>query len=104
MASKLRSLLAATIELVLQVTDADAAWMTPWTHSQAGRELDEEERRRPGPQTGSWPWLLAPMVARLSLRVAIEEARGFQAVLGSRVTSYAADAVCRAVLESASLA
>jgi hypothetical protein len=86
------------------VTDADAAWTTPWAHSQAGKELDDEERRRPEPQTGSWPWFGAPLVARLALQVAVEEAKGFLPVLGSDVTSYAADAVCRAVLESSSLA
>jgi hypothetical protein len=64
--SELRSRLADTIELTLQVTDADTALRTPWAHSQAGQELDEEERRRPEPQAGSWPWLLAPMIARLA--------------------------------------
>jgi hypothetical protein len=50
MASGLRACPAGTIELALQVTGADLAWTTPRVHSQAGRELVEEERR-PEPVT-----------------------------------------------------
>jgi hypothetical protein len=104
MVGRLRSLLTKTTAMVLDVTDADTAWNTPWAHSQAGAELTEEETRRPRPQTGSWPWLMAPIAARLALQVAIEESRGFSAVLASDAASYAADVLCRAVLESSSLA
>jgi hypothetical protein len=104
MADRLRPLLTRTTSLVLDVTDADTAWDTPWAHSQAGAELAAEEARRPGPQTGSWPWLIAPIAARLAMRVAIEEARDFSIVLATGTASYAADVLCRAVLESSSLA
>lgn len=60
--------------------------------------------RRPSPQTGSWPWLMASMVARWALWVAVEEAKAFQAVLDTDTTSYGADVLCRSVLESSSLA
>lgn len=103
-ADRLRPLLTRTTALVLDVTDANTAWDTPWAHSPAGAELTAEEARRPGPQTGSWPWLIAPIAARLALRVAIEEAKGFSTTLASGTASYAADVLCRAVLESSSLA
>ena len=102
MIGKLRLFLARTIDLVLEVTDPDAAWNTPSRYSQAGAELIAEESRRP--ETGSWPWLVAPIVARSALRVSVEEARGFRAVLEPGTTSYAAAVLCRAVLESSSLA
>ena len=104
MVAKLRSLLMKTIDLVLEVTDADTAWSTPRAHSQAGAELSAEESRRPKPQTGSWPWLGAPITARMALQVAVEEAKGFSVVLDPDATVYAADVLCRAVLESSSLA
>jgi hypothetical protein len=101
MVGELRTLLLKTIELVIEVTD-DAAWDNPASRSRAGKEQAEEESRH-ALQTGSWPWLFVPMAARLALEVAIEETRGFVAVLDSEATCYAADVLCRAVLESSSL-
>jgi hypothetical protein len=98
------SLLATTIAKAQQVTDADSAWDTPLASSQAGMELAAQEARRPEPLTGSWPWLLAPMIARWALQVAMEEAKGFSTVLRPHATSYAADVMCRGVLETSSLA
>ena len=99
----LRALLTRTITVVSAVTDARSAWDTPWAHSRAGTELAAEEARRPAPDTGSWPWLLAPVIARWALQVALEEAKGLAAALDVTATSYAADALCRSVLETASL-
>lgn len=101
---ELRSLLTTTIARAQQVTSAPAAWDTPWAHSPAAKELTAEEKRRPEPLEGSWPWLLASMIASWALQVAMEEARGFSAVLAPDTTSYAADVVCRGVLETSSLA
>lgn len=102
--AELSSLLTRTIDLVSEVTDSDAIWMAPWQQSQAEAERAAEESRRPEPQGGAWPWLVAPMVARWGLCVAVDEARGFRAVLQAETTSYSADVLCRAVLESCSLA
>jgi hypothetical protein len=45
------------------------------------------------------------MIAQWALQVAVEEAKGFSAVLDPSATStYAADVLCRGVLETASLA
>ncbi len=104
MTDELRVLLARAIAVACDVVDADTAWTTPWADSPAGTELAAEESRRPAPRTGSWPWLAAPMIARWGLQVAVEEAKGFLAVLGPNATSYAADVLCRGVLETASLA
>jgi hypothetical protein len=101
--TELRDLLTETIKTARRVTDAHGAWERPAAHSQAGQELTLEEARRPEPLTGSWPWLLAPMIAKLALEDALEEAMGFSALLGHE-TSYAADVLCRAVLETSSLA
>lgn len=98
----LRALLTTTAGLVTDVTDAD--WHAPLTSSQADAEMRAQEAHRPPPETGSWPWLAAPLIARLALQVALEQARGFSAVLDQEATCYAADALCRAVLEPASLA
>jgi hypothetical protein len=102
--NELRSLLNTTITRVRQVTSADGPWETPLADSQAGRELAAEEARRPDPLTGSWPWQLAPTIARMALRVALEEAKGFSTAFIPNVTSYSADVLCRAVLETSSLA
>lgn len=104
MVDDLHVLLARTIDLVLEVTGTDAAWNMPSRYSQAGTELIAEESRRPDPLMGSWPWLMAPMAARWALCLAVEEATGFRGVLNAETTSYAADVLCRAVLESSSLA
>jgi hypothetical protein len=104
MLTELRVLLANAITLALAVADADTAWNTPWPHSPAGTELAAEEARRPAPETGSWPWLAAPMIARWALQVAAAEATGFSAALGRDATSYAADVLCRGILETSSLA
>jgi hypothetical protein len=103
MLDELRVLLARTITAASDVANADTAWTTPWADSPAGKELAAEEVRRPEPQTGSWPWLAAPMIARLALHVAVEEAKGFSALLDPSATSYGADVLCRGVLETASL-
>src|SRR5215469_7450663 len=101
---ELGSLLDATITRVQQVTGAQSSWDTPRADSPAGVELAAEEARRPAPKEGSWPWLLAPMIASWALQVAVEEAKGFSAVLAPETTSYAADVLCRGVLETTSLA
>ena len=104
MLTELRLLLAKEITLALAVADAHTAWDAPWAHSQAGTELAEEEARRPEPETGSWPWLAASMIARWALQVAAAEASGFSATLDPAATSYPADVLCRGVLETSSLA
>lgn len=104
MFDELGVLLTTTIVAARQVTDAHSAWDTPWAHSLAGKELAAEEARRPEPQTGSWPWLLAPTIACWALQVAVEEAKGLSAALDPDATSYAADVLCRGVLEASSLA
>jgi hypothetical protein len=104
MLDELHALLTTTITRASQVTGARSAWETPWAHSMAGQELAAEEARRPDPQSGSWPWLLAPMIASWALQVAVEEARGFSTALDPEATSYAADVLCRGVLETSSLA
>jgi hypothetical protein len=104
MLDELRLLLSRAVAVVFGVADADTAWSTPWAHSGAGKELAVEEARRPAPHNGSWPWLAAPMIGRWALQVAAEEATGFSKVLEANTTSYAADVLCRSVLETASLA
>lgn len=101
---ELRSLLKTTITKARQVASAEGSWDTPAADSHVGKELAAEEARRPEPATGSWPWLLAPMIARWSLQGAIEEARGFSSVLAPDGPSNAADVLCRGVLEASSLA
>jgi hypothetical protein len=102
--SELRDLLATTITKARQVTNANGTWETPGADTPAGKELAAEEARRPEPATGSWPWLLTPALARLALQTALEEAKGFAAVLARAGTSYAPDVLCRSVLETSSLA
>jgi hypothetical protein len=102
--SELRSLLNATITKARQVANAEGSWDTPLADSQAGKEMAAEEARRPEPSTGSWPWLLAPMIARWGLQGAVEEARGFSSVLAPDGPSNSADVLCRGVLEASSLA
>lgn len=100
---ELRPLLRKTIALVGEVTGADAAWSTPFSHSQAGMELAMQEALRPEPQTGSWPWLAAPVFGRLALHCAGDEATAFLENLRQDKTACAADVLCRAILESTSL-
>jgi hypothetical protein len=100
----LRELLAATIAKARLVANADGAWETPGASSPAGEEMVAEEARRPDPATGSWPWLLALTLSRLAIQTALEEAKGFSGVLARPSTSYAADVLCRSVLETSSLA
>ena len=104
MLDELRVLLATTITAAQQVTGAHGAWETVRADSPAGEELVAEEARRPPPQTGSWPWRLVLIIASWALQVAVEEARGFLAALDRDATSYAADVLCRGVLETSSLA
>ncbi len=100
MFTQARILVTKTITLVVDVTDSPS-WDTPWQDSQAGEELVAEESW-PGRPWGSW--LGALLIARWGLQVAVEEAKGFRAILDPKATSYTADVVCRAVLESSSLA
>jgi hypothetical protein len=102
--SELRDLLASTISKARQLANANEAWETPAVSSLAGKEMAAEEARRPEPATGSWPWLLAPVLSRLALQTALEEAKGFLAVLARPGTSYVPDVLCRSVLETSSLA
>lgn len=104
MLDQLCALLTNAIAVALDVADADAAWATPAAQSRAGRELTAEEMRQPKPQTGSYPWLGAPLTARWALWVMTEEAKALPGLLKADATSYAADVLCRAVLETASLA
>lgn len=104
MLGELRGLLATTITVASEIAGAHGSWDEPLAHSPAGQELAAEEARRPEPKRGSWPWLTAPMIASWALQVAIEEARGFSIVLDPGATSYAADVLCRVVLETSSLA
>jgi hypothetical protein len=100
---ELRGFLDETVALTRAVANDDTAWTTPWAGSPAGTELAAEEKRHPYPGTGSWPWRAAPMFARWALQVAASAASGFAAVLGRDETSYAADVLCRGILESSSL-
>ena len=86
------------------VAEQNTAWERPAAAGLAGRELAAEEARRPAPGTGSWPWLGAARIAHGALWVMIEEAQSLPVLVKPGVTSYAADAVCRAVLEAGSLA
>lgn len=99
---QLHALLTKTITLARRVVEAETAWDTPWQLSVAGTEMAAEESQ-PGRLTGSWPWSSSLVVARWALEVAIEQAVGFEKVMASSAPSSAADGVCRAVLESASL-
>lgn len=104
MFDELRDLVANTVAVASSVTDADTAWTSPWADSPAGIELAAEEARRPEPQSGSWPWLAALLIGRWALQVTIEVARRLPALLVRDTTSYAADLLCRGVLETSSLA
>jgi len=104
MLTELRVFLTEAITLARAVAEADTAWNTPWAHSPAGTELATEEASRPEPETGSWPWQLAPMIARWALQVAAAEATGFSAAVDQDATSYSADVLCRGILETSSLA
>ena len=100
----LSSLLGRAIDLVVPVVEDDAPWATPWKGSRAAAELAAEETVHPAPETGSWPWALAPLIARLALRVGAEEAKVLRLALDTDGTSYGADVLCRSVLETLSLA
>ena len=77
------------------------SWDAPAAGSPAATEIAAEESHPDRPM-GSWPWLSGPMVARWALHVATTEVEGFAAVLDVG-TPYAADVLCRAILESTSL-
>jgi hypothetical protein len=100
---ELRNSLNIVIELARAVTETDSAWETPLRDSQAGSELLAEEARQAG-TTGSWPWLMAPTVARWALWAAVEETIALRDLIDVTTTSYGADVLCRSVLESSSLA
>jgi hypothetical protein len=101
---RLRTAVGDAVAAALIVAERDPAWETPAADSPAGRELAAEEARQPAPGTGSWPWLGAARTARWALWVMVEEAQALPVLVNPDVTSYAADAVCRAVLEAGSLA
>jgi hypothetical protein len=96
------ALLSTTLLLTREVANAESTWTTPLADSQAGRELAKQEAHADRP-TGSWPWLASLKIARWGLQVAIEVAQGFSVLLTHGGTSYAADVLCRAVLEHTSL-
>lgn len=101
---ELRDMVNRTVIIVRQVMGDDDAWRSPRADSQAGAELTAEEARCPEPLAGSWPWLVAPLVGSWALQVAAEQADAFTKVLDPGDVSYAADVLCRTVIESASLA
>lgn len=98
---ELGALITKELELVNEVTSS-LAWDSPTRTSPAGNELVEEESL-PDRTSGSWPWLSGPLIARWALQLAAAEAEGFSAVLDLGTTSYAADVLCRSVLESTAL-
>lgn len=100
----LHSALGDAVGVARTVAEQGTAWRTPSVDGPAGREFVAEEARRPAPATGSWPWSGAAEIAHGALWVMIEEAQALPALVKPEVTSYAADAVCRAVLEAGSLA
>ena len=104
MTNGLGALLGQAIDLVVPVAEDDAPWATPWEGSRAAEELVAEETAHPEPEMGSWPWALAPMMARLALRVAVEEANVLRLALDTDGVSYGADVLCRSILETLSLA
>lgn len=104
MLDRLRALLTCAVAAASDVAAADAAWEKPAAHSTARSELTAEEARRPEPFTGSWPWCGALLNARWAMGMMIEEAKSLSPLLAPDVTSYAADVLCRAVMESASVA
>ena len=102
MASNLRDLVLKTIDLTLDVTTNGTPWDTPSVESEAGTEAMAEESSTDRP-SGCWPWLGAVICAQMALQVAVEEAKGFVPALCEDRSSYAADLLCRGILESASL-
>jgi hypothetical protein len=104
MFGRLRELVSTAIAQTRAVAGEDSAWETPRQASRAGSELADQETRRPAPQAGSWPWLGAPMTARMALWAMTEQAATLPPLLNPDATSYGADVVSRAVLEAASLA
>lgn len=104
MLAPLHTALGDAVAAAREVAQQDTAWQTPAANGPAGRELAAEEARRPAPRTGSWPWLGAAITAHAALWVMIEEAQALPALVKPGASSYAADAVCRAVLEAGSLA
>ena len=100
--SNLCPLLSTTLLLTREVAGAESAWTTPLVASRAGRELSAQEARADRP-TGSWPWLASLKIARWGLQVAIEVTGSFSVLLRHGGTSYAADGLCRMILEHTSL-
>src|SRR5579875_2123207 len=47
---------------------------------------------------------MTPMISRWALQAAVEQSKGFLGVLNPGATSYAADVLCRGILEHCSLA
>lgn len=103
MASELSDIVGKATVLAADIADDDDPWNSPLLRSQAGSELAEQEDRHPPPGTGSWPWLQAPIIARAGLWAGVEEAKTLQVALDEDKTSYGADVLCRAILESLSL-
>lgn len=105
MFDQVHALLVDAIAAARVVAEEDAAWEAPASGSQAAQEQAAENARWPAPEDkdGSWPWDGAPVTAHWALWTMIEEATALPALLSPQVASYAADVVCRAVLEAGSL-
>lgn len=106
MFDQLHALLVGAIAGARVVAEDDVAWGVPVPDSPAAREQAAEAARWPAAEDkdGSWPWDGVLITVRMALWAMIEEATALPALLTPRVTSYAADVVCRAVLEAGSLA
>lgn len=101
---ELRAIVGEATSIAAGIADEDGPWNSPLLRSQAGSELaEQEEEQHPPPGTGSYPWRQASIIARAGLWAGIEEAKALQVALDVEKTSYGADVLCRAVLESLSL-
>jgi hypothetical protein len=100
----LGALLSRVLLAARNLVDDEAAWSEPLAASQAGREMSAQDARtgtdRP---TGSWPWLLAMIVARWTLRTAVEFATDFANLLANGGAASTTGVLCRAILEHTSL-
>lgn len=103
MMRELRAIVGEATSIAAGIADEDGSWNSPLLRSQAGSELVEQEEQHPPPGTGSYPWRQASIIARAGLWAGIEEAKALQVALDVEKTSYGADVLCRAVLESLSL-